>query len=474
MAGAQLHHPDAMMARARGYADECIVCRARDDLDRATTLRWLDQRHIRRHEALGVACCPRHTWRLHEVCRDVREAPGPTHPLNEATAAAAPRIPDDGGRQHAAVAQVLEQALHTLRANLDTVARRFERRGVFRYLLAVGGDAQCGLLEESPPCVLCGHAALFEDAALNRFERVYAAEDTRTRRELVRWRCPRDQRLTAHLGERFPELSLPSRPSSTVSSLNWWQVPGYRDDPRPFVARLLVDERGVPDTGCPACWMRGEHEQMLLGLLREAVPHHLSAAAASQAARDAERAVASQRGAREQPLVMNDLALADLCARHAALARSGLVSDRTPDPTSTGVPLARPVPALWPTGTLRASAVDPHCSLCLAIEGWDSTRLWGLQRAAGSALLFEDITRRLRLALERRHTGLCLPHWRQAMRAVWPEVIVTLLEWQRRAITTLAHGLNTYRPELLGATATEGSPADLWARTSSVLGGYPA
>lgn len=482
----------------------CAICLLRDALDRKRTMRWLFARQQVHHgtpDALGVACCPLHIWRLYELVAT-------SAPLRSSISTISPSwtrsVRDASSRAdrqaHAVVADILARTVDSLHSDLLALRERFSQTGLRDRLVRLRGDLPPGLLWLRPDCPICesgghsgysgysGHAVPAEtyrtsgqpeqqvtlvydmgDARVyEQFAQLCAALSSAQRRVVAERLCSHDRQLSYLSVRQFEEFPPPVRhhAAGTLPTLpHRWIAPAGMEDSS-FVARLLRDD--VRDIECPACQVRAEHEAALIVEVRDAV------------AGDTQHGAVSLRDdSSGEPRVNVEAAIGvldDVCPRHQAL----LFDVRnTPTPT---VPAPVVLLASRGPGSLRKS-YDDACVVCTAVKGWDLARLEGLRRAAGGALLYEDVTRRLRQALAVRQHGLCLPHWQQATATAEREVTRTLLDLELRNVSALRAVIAGYgdaprtpNPRLGdddgGADAAIGLNPYMWAALA--LGGRPA
>jgi hypothetical protein len=369
----------------------CALCRVRDALDLQATARWLATRRTRRGGLLGVACCPLHAWRLRACCtaaadQDAMDLLQVRPPESQETA-----------RWHVAAALTFERALATGVRDATLLSRRLGMPDVLGLLVSLTGDLPPGLLSMEPRCPLCARSAQMRSRALEVFTDRCAAATPAQRQALAHSLCPSDRRLCAPLVEHFTEFEPPPSEPASRAEIRWWDVPGYGQRSRALVERLIYAPEELPDGVCPACWVRAQQERALVAVLARAPATDLSATHRI--------ALGQEEWEFPEPVAWN---MREFCSRHFMLVRAAAAGE---SPGSYGEATAvqgHALPLVWPTGTLRAAPEERTCQVCMALCGWDAIRLWGLQRASGSALLFEEVTLRLRAALEQRRFALCL------------------------------------------------------------------
>jgi hypothetical protein len=420
------------------------VCALRDALDRHLAAEWLTS-SASRSSTLGVVCCRRHGWRLWEVAADAQpDAPSGT------TLHAALR-----GRVRGA----LDHFAHALEHLQTRVRRGAQRDGRHDRLTE---RRPRGILWDLPACSLCARLAEDDPVLLHLVERDLAPRASGERAQLVAMLCPRDRLLCFAVLRTWPEIALPSY-RTPVGWNGWWEPAKFGTSESSMAMRLAEApaSRAIPDSACPACWVRAEHERILVrDLLAEAEDAQQSDATIAMGSRAAT--------APSQPV--GD----DVCARHVALLRPNS-SDVSGSPIGSVDPTARqselPVPARWPTGTLRRQPVPQRCVLCAAEYSWDLARLEGLRRAAGSAALGEQMTAALRAALAQRTHGLCLPHWMRVTASAPYKVTQTLLDLELRSVHAIGAQLRLHE---VRAGPGPGEHQDACAAAIAALAGYPA
>lgn len=104
------------------WPESCLICRLRDAADRTLTVRWLAAFRGNRGEALGVACCPLHAWRLYEL---LTIGDGERYP----SAAASGGTQKNKSSRHMTVSRIFALAHEALAADLAEVREQHERSG---------------------------------------------------------------------------------------------------------------------------------------------------------------------------------------------------------------------------------------------------------------------------------------------------------------------------------------------------------
>lgn len=436
----------------------CPLCQLRDVLDRAATARWLAdyQAHrVRRRQLLGVACCPLHVWRLHEV-NELADAP-PSPMTDWAESGAAETDANDVSHQslylrllHWATREILRQF-----AVADARLERLDMRGL---ITKMRGNIVPALLRVRPTCPLCAAALEAERTALARFAGIWVSATSSERVVLAQRLCPADAQLSAAQVAGLHEFQTFDATQPTTGGTYWWQVPVLGMDDRSLVERLLEGTADLPDGICPACWARAEHERALVAALPER-----RRSAEADAAWDEEQLRHTSDTVHREAAV--------LCARHAAHAGGVVLEESILAGGLEEGKMGYRVPRVWPTGTLRSTPFEDACFVCQALRGHDVLRLAGLRRAVGFGLFGDDVTRRLSTALNERQTALCLPHWRAVTATGEQEVTWMLLDWQVRSVQALVERLE--HQVVVAGTAVPAEAREICCEAVLLLGGIP-
>lgn len=380
----QVANSESMLATIQaGACPQCVLDQARD---RADVARWLARRGLDAHDALGVVCCPAHTWRL---ALDAEE-------------------PATVERLAALYAHALNHLLHDAKLALA----RLERTGAARWL-QLPGALTPGWFSAQPPCPLCARAARTDEAhdpfavALDEW---MASQSAEARAEIARQACG------AHRTEG--DSATEAADAADAAHARWWLAPGARAQDVAFIRRLLRahDEPRFPDDLCPLCAARVRHERALIAAL--AAGESFEAVSLTPAEGWAE--AAPERSARR----IERIDPAMLCGRHTALLRAPAGS--TPDESlgeQLGEQLGEASDALIAQalagdapGALRAQTNERECPACAILHAWELARIEGLHRAAGGAPLSESTTARLIWELEHARYPFCAPHLRRLLR----------------------------------------------------------
>jgi hypothetical protein len=447
------HAPDDADGRLAALSG-CPVCRLRDGAGRAATARWLDSVRRHRQQTLAALCCPLHAWRIWELTW-ANSHPAPPTDRSQSGAG-------DSAERHPNVASLLVHASETLSRQLETAGEHFGDagwRGLITHLL---GDMPPALLWERPPCPICSlnqeASESAEEALFRRFIEGYTALAPGDRAHVAAALCPRDRRLCQPYAgaSAFAELAPPPRQYAVGRLPEWWIAPAAGAEDRAFVTRLLESDPRLPDAGCPACFVRAEHERALLADIHRMMTQ---GTAEKRAMRDTARDSDPARGVREAGAIVEDL-----CARHTALLRIGIGQ------ATSG---ALGIPTQWPAGSLRPISHESGCVLCMTLWGWNLARMEGMRRAAGSAALYETITARLMSALAGHSYLFCLPHWQQITAPAPREVTLALLPAQRRGLSHLLYAIQPHASHLQPRHKRRGGKDETESMSSGYNDGEP-
>jgi hypothetical protein len=414
----------------------CLWCALHDARDRERTARWLRAGSARGRDAIGVACCPLHTWRAYTLA-EVDDVAGQASILD-------------------AIHLLYLRAIQVERAQIQQAASHMESGGPANWLRSVHAS---GLLQLRPACPLCSERLRQtpeERAAVTAWlTQRLEKEPVWLRRAALAGACrahaptPWQAPLTAPDPRTPPQDYLQNRLKDRAAK-SWWLGPGASAQGAALLWRLLGEERGgsegeqdarpLPDGLCPLCVARWEHESVALHALTE----------------DEGKETFDQRA---------------LCSRHHAFIQASEArAVRLVDAAVTLVGLAAAL-RQEPAGALSGSLTDDVCPVCVTLRGWDLARIEGLHRASGGALLYERVTERLALRLADANYQFCLPHLRELLSAGARErVWETLGDSVERGVAALRH-----RAEALARDGTEPAPSASLIRLmlAAALGGLP-
>lgn len=418
-----------------GVAPGCLWCALHAARDRERAARWLHTDAARGRDAIGVASCPLHTWRVYALV-ETAATTGNTQMLD-------------------AISALYLRALSVLRAQIHQEIAHVDGSGPMRWLW---GAHAPGLLHLRPSCALCderAHVMAEERAAVAAWlAQRLELEPGWLRRAAFAGACHAHAPASA-APRAAPESHASSRsrlqsPRDDRAAMSWWLGPGASAQGAALLWRLLGEARGgsegehdmrpLPDGLCPLCVARWEHES-----------------AALQALAEDEWSETFDRRA--------------LCPRHHAFMLAP--EARTVRRVGAEVTLERLAEALQqtPRGALRDDAADDACPVCVTLHGWELARIEGLHRACGGALLYEWVTERLIRRLTNAKYQFCLPHLRALLSAGERERV-----WETLG-ASVERGLETLhqRTEALtqdgGALTSSATPTRLML--SAALGGLP-